>query len=80
MLDPFFTKKRCDRCGAELTFRTMSMFNEDVICMVCKEKERQRSGYRKAVEADNAAIRNGNRNFKGIGLKKHGKADSDGNF
>lgn len=69
MLDPFFTKKRCDRCGAELTVRTMSMFNEDVICMVCKEKERQRSDYRKAVEADNAAIRRGDRNFKGIGLK-----------
>ena len=63
MQDPFFTKKHCDRCGAELTVRTMSMFNEDVICMVCK-----------------AAIRNGKRNFKGIGLKKHGKADSDGNF
>lgn len=70
MLDPFFTKKRCDRCGAELTFRTMSMFNEDVICMRCKEKERQHPDYCKAVEADNAAIRNGNRNFKGIGLKK----------
>lgn len=70
MLDPFFTKKHCDRCGAELTVRTMSMFNEDIICMVCKEKERQRSDYRKAVEADNAAIRNGNRNFKGFGLKK----------
>ena len=69
MLDPFFTKKRCDRCGAELTVRTMSMFNEDFICMVCKEKERQRSDYRKAVEADNAAIRRGDRNFKGIGLK-----------
>ena len=37
--------------------------------MVCKEKERQRSDYRKAVEADNAAIRRGDRNFKGIGLK-----------
>ena len=70
MQDSFFTKKRCDRCGAELAVRTMSMLNEDVICMVCKEKERQRPDYCKAVEADNAAIRNGNRNFKGIGLKK----------
>lgn len=69
MQDPFFSKKHCDQCGAELTVRTMSMFNEDVICMVCKEKERQRSDYRKAVEADNAAIRRGDRNFKGIGLK-----------
>ena len=69
MQDPFFSKKHCDRCGAELAVRTMSMLNEDVICMVCKEKERQRSDYRKAVEADNAAIRRGDRNFKGIGLK-----------
>ena len=46
------------------------MFNEDVICMACKEKERQLPDYREAVEADNAAIRRGDRNFKGIGLKK----------
>lgn len=69
MQAPFFTKKHCDRCGAELTVRTMSMLNEDVICMRCKEKERQRPDYCKAVEADNAAIRRGDRNFKGIGLK-----------
>ena len=29
MQDPFFSKKHCDRCGAELTVRTMSMFNEE---------------------------------------------------
>ena len=69
MGDTFFSKTRCDRCGAPLTVRIMSMFNEDVICMECKEKERQRSDYRDAVEADNEAIRHGNRNFKGIGLK-----------
>ena len=69
MQDPFFTKKYCDRCDAELAVRTMSMLNGDVICMRCKEKERQRSDYCKAVEADNAAIRRGDRNFKGIGLK-----------
>ena len=48
----------------------MSMFNEQVICMACKEKERQRPDYHEAVEADNAAIRRGDRNFPGIGLKK----------
>ena len=69
MSDPFFSKTRCDRCGAKLTVRIMSMFNEDVICMECKKKERQRPDYREAVEADNAAIRRGDRNFKGIGLK-----------
>ena len=67
-MDDFFRKKVCDRCGAPLTVRIMSMFNEQVICMACKEKERRRTDYREAVEADNEEIRNGNRNFKGIGF------------
>ena len=71
MADRFFTQTRCDRCGGSLDGgRIMSMYNEDVLCMTCKEKERQRPDYREAVEADNAAIRRGVRNFKGIGLKK----------
>ena len=74
MQDQFFTKTRCDRCGAPLTARIMSMFNEDVICMDCKKKERERPDYRAAVEADNAAIQRGDRNFKGIGYDG-GKAD-----
>lgn len=67
-MDKFFTQKHCDRCGGSLSGgRTMSMFNEDCICMECKEKERQRADYGKAVEADHAEIKNGNYNFKGIG-------------
>ena len=69
MSDRFFQATRCDRCGAPLTVRTLSMYNEDVICMACKEKEQKRPDYHEAVEADNAAIRRGDRNFKGIGLK-----------
>ena len=70
MQDKFFTATRCARCGGSLDGgRILSMFNEDVICMACKEKERQLPDYREAVEADNAAIRRGDRNFKGIGLK-----------
>jgi hypothetical protein len=45
----------------------MSMFNEDLICMACKAKEKHKPRYREAVEADNAAIKAGNYNFKGIG-------------
>ena len=56
-MDDFFKKTRCDRCGGSLDGgRTMSMFNEQTICMACKEKERKRSDYREAVEADNATI------------------------
>ena len=70
-MDDFFKKTRCDRCGGSLDGgRIMSMYNEDVICMACKEKERKRTDYRDAVEADNAAIRRGDFNFKGIWLGK----------
>lgn len=68
-MDDFFKKKICDRCGAELKVRTMSMFNEDVICMECKEKETHHSDYEKARDAEIAEVRKGNYNFKGIGLK-----------
>lgn len=69
-MDRFFTQKNCDRCGGSLEGgRIMSMYNEDCLCNDCKEKERHRDDYHKAVDADNAQIKNGNYNFKGIGLK-----------
>ena len=68
-MDDFFKKTRCDRCHGSLDDgRICSMFNEQTICMTCKEKEQQRADYRKAVEADHAEIRKGNYNFQGIGL------------
>ena len=68
MRDTFFEKTRCDRCGKPLNgIRIMSMFNEDCLCMDCKEAERKKPEYRSAVEADNSEIRKGNYNFKGIG-------------
>ncbi len=71
MSDHFFDATRCDRCGGDLsTGRIMSMFNTEVICMACKEKERQRPDYRQALQADRDAIRRGDRNFPGIGMKK----------
>ena len=69
-MDKFFTQKHCDRCGGSLeNGRTMSMYNEDCICMNCKHKETQRADYNKAVEADHEQIKQDNYNFKGIGLK-----------
>ena len=68
MRDTFFEKQNCDRCGKPLNgMRIMSMYNEDCLCMDCKDKERNRSDYKDAVEADHAEIRKGNYNFKGIG-------------
>ena len=67
--DRFFTTKTCDRCGRSLAGgRTMSRFNEQTICMDCDAKERERPDYKVACEAEIAAVRAGDRNFKGIGL------------
>lgn len=69
MADRFFTQKHCDRCGGSLSGgRIMSMFNEDCICMDCQRKETERPDYAEAREAEHAAVKSGNRNFKGIGL------------
>ena len=68
--DRFFTQRNCDRCGGDLSKgRTMSMYNEDCICMKCKDAERKRFDYAEARDAETEAVKNGNRNFKGIGLK-----------
>ena len=68
-MDKFFTQTTCDRCHKSLAGgRVMSMFNEDCICMSCKEKEMARPDYKQAVEADITAIKNGNYNFIGIGM------------
>lgn len=67
-IDRFFTQKLCDRCNGSLEGgRTMSMFNEDCICMKCKAKEQELADYDKAVKADHEEIKKGNFNFKGIG-------------
>ena len=60
----------CDRCGKPTNGKTiMSMFNTDVICMSCKEAERNHPDYKKAQQADIDAIKAGNYNFSGIGYK-----------
>ncbi len=57
----------CNRCYTETNIHTMSMFNEQEICMDCKDKEKKHSDYKKAQDADHQQIRQGNYNFKGIG-------------
>lgn len=66
-MDKFFTQKYCDRCGKDLkSGRIMSMFNEDCICMDCKDKEMQDNDYKKAADAELQEVKKGNYNFKGI--------------
>jgi hypothetical protein len=43
------------------------MFNTDLICIPCKDKERKHPDYKAAADAELAATKAGNRNFKGIG-------------
>ena len=40
--------KTCDRCGATTKTWTMSMFNTQEICPVCKEQERKHPRYQEA--------------------------------
>ena len=56
----------CDRCGGDTNnMTTMSIFNEDVICMNCKEEEKKDPEYAAACEAEREALAKGDRNFKG---------------
>lgn len=70
-MDRFFSQKYCDRCRGDLkNGRTMSMFNEECICMECATKEISHDKYKDAVDADCEEIKKGNYNFKGIGYKE----------
>lgn len=66
-MDKFFTQKNCDRCGGSLdSGRIMSMFNEEFICMECKEKEIKNPRYKEARDAEIEEVKKGNFNYKGI--------------
>jgi hypothetical protein len=58
---------RCDRCGKASDIHILSMFNLQELCPDCKDAEKLRPDYAVAVAADEAAIKRGDYNFKGIG-------------
>lgn len=60
---------KCDRCSKETLSTIMSMFNYDVLCLECKQKEREHPDYEAAREAEADAVRAGNYHFPGIGWK-----------
>lgn len=63
------TKGLCDRCGnSHHNMTIMSMFNKDILCTNCKVAERKHPKYKEAADAEREAIKNGNRNFDGIGV------------
>lgn len=58
----------CERCHKHNTSFRMSMFNTQMICSECVEKERNHPLYKNAVETERNEYLKGNRNFTGIGL------------
>ena len=59
-------RDKCDRCGQSTGgTTTMSIFNEDVICMTCKEEEKNDPEYDAAVKAEYEETMKGNINFIG---------------
>ena len=59
---------RCERCGGHTRASICSMFNRQMLCMGCKEKEKAHPEYKQATEAEAVAVGNGDYNFPGIGL------------
>jgi hypothetical protein len=59
-------RDKCDRCSQSTTgTTTMSIFNEDIICMKCKEEEKNDPEYDAAVKAEYEETMKGNTNFTG---------------
>lgn len=57
----------CQRCGKDTGVTMMSRFNTDTCCMECIEKEKAHPDYKRARDAEEAAVLRGERNFPGIG-------------
>ena len=52
-MDDFYIKDRCDHCGGSLAGgRIISMYNNECICMKCKNEETLRPDYTEAYERD----------------------------
>lgn len=58
----------CDRCHRETVGVIGSMFNTEIICFECKEREEQHPDYEEARRIEGEAVLAGNFNYPGIGL------------
>ncbi len=57
----------CHRCNQKSSDHVMSMFNKDLICMGCSDKESKHPDHKAAADAELAAVQSGNYNFSGVG-------------
>ena len=60
-------REKCDRCGEPVrgSATIMSKFNEDVICMKCKDLEKMDPEYDAACAAEVTSFLKGEKNYKG---------------
>jgi len=58
----------CQRCNGDDRITTGSMFNTEMICLKCKEKEKKHETYEFARKVESDQVRGGNYNYEGIGL------------
>lgn len=57
----------CQRCRKETAISIMSKFNTQQICPECEKLEKGHASYKRASDAEMAAVRRGDYNFPGIG-------------
>ena len=57
----------CERCAKKTKLTKMSYFDKAMLCPMCWVKEAAHPRFHDAIRADEAAIRQGNFNFGGIG-------------
>lgn len=60
------SKPVCERCGIATNTTTMSRMNMDIICMTCKDKERDHPRYDEAAEAELIEVKKETRNYGGL--------------
>lgn len=57
----------CERCHRRAGVLTGSYFNTQMICETCAGRERRHPEFEEARKAEEAAVRNGDFDFEGIG-------------
>ena len=57
----------CDRCKKPANIVSMSWFNTDILCMVCKENESSHPDCDYAREKEEEAVKGGDYCFPGVG-------------
>lgn len=58
----------CDRCKKETAGTRMSYFNTEVVCLDCIEEESNHPLYSCAKDVEHYFLKQGIRNYPGIGL------------